>query len=97
MEKSIDQGIQLGILLPSGLEDWLISLFFIVDVQICFRLWGFAEGEKSMIFIYAIVVVVINWIEAGIGFQNLDHCAVEFTFDCWVENSPSLDVDGMLN
>jgi hypothetical protein len=50
-----------------------------------------------MIFIYAIVVVVINWIEAGIGFQNLDHCAVEFTFDCRVENSPSLDVDGMLN
>jgi len=48
------------------------------------RLWGFAEGEeKSMIFIY--VIVVINWIEAGIGFQNLDHCAtsaVGIRFDC---------------
>jgi len=36
-----------------------------------------------MIFIY--VIVVINWIEAGIGFQNLDHCAtsaVEIRFDC---------------
>lgn len=64
------------------------------------RLWGFAEGEeKSMIFIYAIVV--INWIEAGIGFQNLDHCAtsaVGIRFDCcWVESSPSLDGDGMMN
>lgn len=39
--------------------------------------------EKSMIFIY--VIVLINWIEAGIGFQNLDHyvtSAVEIRFDC---------------